>query len=296
MSRHVLENGGLTQVSASMTKLIIRSRPIVFGLVVLAVLGCHSDENQPRQSEAIRVTTVRPQRTEVVHSLTVVGHAEPNEQAILYAKAAGYLESITADIGSWVKSGQVLAEINDPETRHDWERQRADRDMREQIYQRLSATKDKSPDMVSQLDVDRAKGEYEASAAAEKRLQQMVGNALIRAPFDGVITDRWVDPGALIQLATTSQPASARIARIMNFDTVRFVVEISEKDAIRIAVNSDAIVRFSDIPGKEFPGRVARYAWAVAPTTRTMTAEVDFPNPDHVVRPGMYGKAEITVE
>jgi RND family efflux transporter MFP subunit len=150
--------------------------------------------------------------------------------------------------------------------------------------------------LVSQLEVDKAKGGYETALATEKHSQQLVDNAMIRAPFDGVVTDRWVDPGSLIQTGTSSQSAGARIARIINIRTIRFAVAIPERDAPSITVGSEAVVRFPDRAGKEYRGRVARYAWTVDPATRTMAAQIEFPNPEYEVRPGMYGTAEITIE
>lgn len=278
------------------TRIAAAALPMVISLTILLSAGCGKTTSQEKTFQPISVTTVRPQRSTVSSSVTLVGHVRPWEQAILYSKVAGYLEWIGVDRGSWVKQGEALATIDDPETGKDFKRQKADNKAKKIVYERLLAAIEKNPDMVSQLEIDRAKGDYETSLAGLERLQTLLDFAQIRAPYDGVITDRWVDPGALIQIGTTSQNPSARIVRIMNFDTVRIEVEIPEPDVPHIQQGRQAVVTLPENPEEAFVGQIARYSWAIDPTTRTMAAEVDVPNLDHKLRPGMFATVEIELQ
>ncbi len=260
------------------------------------VSGCSGESNASHESSLPRVSVTFPQRTTISHSVKLVGHVNPWEQVIAYSKVSGYLESISVDLGTWVKEGEVMAHIYDPETISELERQKADMQAKQEIHVRLQSAAGKSPDMVNQLDVEKAKGEYEASLAAVERLQKFVDYSVIRAPFTGVVTERWVDPGALIQVATSSQSPSARIVKIVKFDTVRIAVDVPSSACPKLKKGRAATVTVQDVPGSEYSGRVSRMSWAIDPTTRTMKAEIDIPNENRELLPGMYCEVEILID
>ncbi len=273
--------------------LMVVSAAIIAATMVLSYTNAWS---QSSEAALITVETINPERTTTDRTTRLVGHVEPWNQTILYAKVSGYLEWIGVDIGSWVKKGDVVARIDDPEMRSDLERLRADAKAKRAISDRLRAAQRDNPDMVSRLEVDRGEGEAEAAEAALTRTEHLVEYAQITAPYNGVITDRWVDPGALIQVATSSQSSSARIVRIMNFDTVRVTVSVPEPDCPSLRRDAGAVVTVSELPGQQFIGHIARFAWVIDPMSRTMEAEIDVPNPAHVLRPGMFAVVEISLE
>lgn len=263
--------------------------------VAVSILFCYSDvTGQESKRPAALVTVVQPVQETITKSATYIGHVRPWREAIIYSRVAGYLESIDIDRGSWVKKNQILATIDDPEIRQRYQQLKAESEAAQIIYDRLLAAHKKNPDMVSQLEVDRAKGTSGAAEADQLRLRLLLDYTQIRAPFSGVITDRWVDPGALIQLATTSQGPSARIVRIISLDTVRVEVEIPEADVPYIRNGLTAQVTIPERPGETFQGMIARYSWSVNPSTRTMTAEIDVINTEHKITPGMF--ATVVVE
>ncbi len=276
---------------------IVRPLNVAAAVIVMVMgLGFTDSQSQSREAPAIMVETITPERATTKRAVSLVGHIKPWNQTILYSKVSGYLEWVGVDIGSWVTKGEVIARIDDPEMRSDLERLRADAKAKRAVFDRLVSAKENNPDMVSQLDIDRAEGDAETAAAALQRVQQLVEYAQIRAPYNGVITDRWVDPGALIQVATSSQTSSARIVRIMSFDTVRVAVSVPEPDCPLLQRDANAVVSVSELRGREFHGHVARFAWAIDPMSRTMEAEVDVPNPNHTLRPGMFAIVEIALE
>lgn len=256
--------------------------------------GCGQATGDPQWADnerPIPVSTLQPGHETVRQSLRVVGHVRAWEEVILHSKVTGYLDWIGVDRGSWAKPGEVIARVDDPETRRDLERFLADTEAKKQMYDRLQRTREQNPDMVRQLDIDRARGEYEAALAAQRRAEQLCSYAEITAPFSGVVTQRWVDRGALIQNGTSS-----RIVRMMLIDSLRVVVEVPEEDSHKIRKGQNAHVWVKDLSPDPFEGHVARYSWAVEPTTRTMTVEIDLKNADHRILPGAYVAVEIVFE
>ena len=120
-------------------------------------------------------------------------------EAALHAKVTGYLKSISVDKGDRVKAGQVLAQIEVPELRSNLVRAQASLAFERITYERLKQVQQSDRRLISQQDVDMANAKYREAEAAVGTLQTMVGYTNIIAPFDGVITGRFADPGALIR-------------------------------------------------------------------------------------------------
>lgn len=182
-------------------------------------------------------------------------------------------------------------------------------------YERLEAVKTAEPDVVSQQDVDEAKAQSDMAfarvketesqilqidsrikqlEAAKQRLQTLLGFAEIRAPFDGIVTDRFVDPGALLQ-AATSRDSVQKIVAVANVDKVRVAIDVPESEAPHVRASGEAIVVIDAMPGKQFRGSISRFSRSLNPTTRTMRAEIDLPNTNGAILPGMFGRATLTL-
>lgn len=275
-----------------------------------APAGAPADETRPH------VETALPIRKTVYRRLKVPGETLPFEQAALHARVPGYLEAIPVDRGSVVKAGDVLARIAVPELENQLEREKAELAAcapaiareeaefawREAIHTRLKDVAAKTPNLVNPEMLDDAVGRYEMAKAerdvtksrepvlraAVAKTQTLIGFAAIKAPFDGVVTERWVDPGQLIQ------PAITKILHLMRTDPVRVRIHVPQSDVPAIRPDSRAKVSFDELPGKSFEVPVARLFWALNPNTKTMAAEVDVKNPEGAIRPGMY--AHVLVE
>ena len=137
----------------------------------------------------------------------------------------------------------------------------------------------------------------EVARANAGRVATMTAYLRLTAPFSGVITARQVDLGAFIPAATTgSTPQSAAVLTLMDFDTVRVQVPMTELEAALVAKGQPVKVALDGLPGKVFEGTVTRFAGALDESTRTMLVEAELPNPGHTLRPGMYATVRVGVE
>jgi RND family efflux transporter MFP subunit len=130
-----------------------------------------------------------------------------------------------------------------------------------------------------------------------QRTDTLLQYARLVAPFAGVVTARFVDPGAFIPAATSGTPAqSVAVVTLMDFSRVRAQVFVPEAEVPFITNGVPVRFRVEELPGKVFQGSVTRYARALDEATKTMLAEVELPNPDGALRPGMYASAQLEVE
>ena len=179
--------------------------------------------------------------------------------------------------------------------------------VKDEAENRLRAAKAQLASVLQNLNVARANASASAaetaaakSAAlvADKSLEEMkvmMDYATIHAPFGGVVTRRSVDPGDLVR-DSTSSPSAEPLFVIAKTDILRITVPIPERDAVWVSKGNAAEITFSAMPGKVFDGAVARTARTLDPKTRTMAVEIDLPNADGRLLPGMYGTVVVTME
>jgi len=134
----------------------------------------------------------------------------------------------------------------------------------------------------------------DVAEAAQARAASLVDYLRIEAPFDGVVSERNVDTGFFAQAGGGSQSQSQPLYVVVRTDRVRVFVDVPEMDAPLVDVGDRAVIRVQSLPGTEFPGDVTRTAWTLDPGTRTLHTEIDVPNSDKQLRPGMY--AQVTIE
>lgn len=229
----------------------------------------------------------------ITRGITLPAQVFPDQQAVLFAKVSGYLQAITVDKGDVVKAGATLARIEVPELQSARARQQAELKAAEAEYTRLQESLQRAPDLVVPLTVDQARGRMEIARASLEQSESMLHYATITAPFSGIVTQRFVDPGALIQAGASS---GAPMLTIMDFGTVRLQISVPELEASRVAVDQPVEVSTEGLPGRKFEGRITRFSYALDPSTRTMMAEVRMPNPQLHLRPGMLVTARIGIE
>jgi membrane fusion protein (multidrug efflux system) len=150
----------------------------------------------------------------------------------------------------------------------------------------------RTPDLVVPDTVDQARGRFEVARASLAESETLLGYATIAAPFTGVITQRYVDPGALIQAGN----GSSAIVSLMDFSTVRLQVAVPEIEAARVVVGQPVRVTTDNLPGRPFDGTVTRFTYALDPANRTMLAEAILRNPDLALRPGMLVTVRLGIE
>jgi RND family efflux transporter MFP subunit len=211
------------------------------------------------------------------------GELSPNESVDLFARVNGYVREVAVDRGSVVHKGDVVARLDAPELLQ----QRAEAEARlvssRQTADRLH-TASRTEGAVAGHEIEMAEAALQADSARVAALREMEGYLTVRAPFDGVVTERRVHPGALVG---PSQGSGGFIVRVEDHARLRLTVAVPEQAAGVAPVGRDVMFTVSAWPGQAFHGRVARVAGSVDPRTRTMPTELDVAAGGKLA-PGMY--------
>lgn len=278
------------------------------GLVtaLLRLRSSHVLAMETQQESILTVAVVHPVPEKPDEELILPGTLQAYEESPIYARVNGYLKRWYKDIGSHVKEGDLLADIDTPEVDQELMQARA---TREQVQAALALAKInaeryanlRKTDSVSQEEADTQISGYEQAqanlAAAEAnvhRLQELEGFKHIYSPFTGVLTTRTVDPGALIN-AGVSGAAGKELFDIARYDPLRVYVNVPQNDAPAIKNGMEATVTLPEFPGQKYTGKVARTAEAIDPATRTLLTEVDVPNKSGQLLPGSFGEVHFQV-
>jgi RND family efflux transporter MFP subunit len=265
---------------------------------------------------SVRVATIKA--NPAVMSVTLPGTTAAFAQADVYARATGYIGKRDVDIGDRVKQGELLAELAVPEQDDQISQNEATRNQLQAALDQAQAnlklaqvTWDRDRPLVDKgwatqqqgtIDVqtlkadDAAVGVARANIAAQDKLlmtlRQNRDYASVTAPFNGVITQRNVDVGSLVQ---GNANTGTFMFEIMQRDVIRVFVYVPQDAAFGVAPGVDAIVRVPEIPNREFTGKVTRIADALQSGTRTLLTEIDIPNPDDALPPGVYCTVELEI-
>jgi RND family efflux transporter MFP subunit len=274
--------------------------------VVFAIWGVVSrvrgrDEiGEETAQDAIPVVMVRkPSPSPASNELVLPGDVTAFIEAPIYARTSGYLKKWYTDIGTPVKKGQLLAEIDTPEVDQQLRQAKADlatavanarlAEITDQRWRGLLANKAVSPQ-----DADTRKSNAEASRASEasaaanvSRLEELESFKRVVAPFDGVVTLRSTDIGALIN---AGQSMGAQLFRVADTSRLRIYVQVPEQYAPQTAPEVQAELRFHEHPGIDYPAKVVRTAEALDPTTRTLQVELQVENQKGELFPGAYAQ------
>jgi len=295
-----------------------RSRPrarrrtaILFAAVALAVFalvtysGIHSRAvaearlAQRTQEAAIpTVAVVLPREGAPTQEIVLPGSTQPFSDSPIYARTSGYLKRWYFDIGAHVKKGQLLAEIETPEVDQQLLQARADLDTAQANLNIAKITASRWQDLVStgsvsQQETDQAvsnlsavKAAAESSAANVRRLEQLQSFEEVYAPFDGIITARNTDIGALIDAGANTQPRE--LFHIAAIRTLRLYVSVPEVYSRAARSGAPATLTLDEFPGQAFHGTLVRNANSIDVASRTLLVEVDVDNPTGQLLPGAY--------
>jgi RND family efflux transporter MFP subunit len=261
----------------------------------------------------VRVAAVRASEGKITVSLPATTTAF--EAANIFARTSGYVEKRYVDIGDRVKAGALLADITAPELDHQIAQAQATLAQDEATLQQTQASRElaqvtntRDSNLVQkgwltlqQGDNDRltlqaqqaavgvAQSNITAQQAQIRILQQEKAYQRVVAPFDGVITQRNIDNGSLVQSGSTF------MFTLMHPDVIRTQVYVPQDEAFGLGPGVDAMVRVPEIPDRGFPGKVTRIASALQPGSRTLLTEIDVPNPDGALSPGIYCTVELYI-
>src|ERR1039457_2884180 len=271
-----------------MSQCVLTTIVILVGLGAFGGCGRSPGEAPQKAAPPITVQTIMPKRGEIARNITLPSFRILAYQgATLNAKVSGYLKTLTVDKGDAVKEGQLLAEIEVPELLADEAQYKAEATVSRTNYERMVEARTKAPDLVIPQTVDDLRGQWEISQAKLQRTQTLLKYARIVAPFEGVITARFVDPGAFIPAATAgSTPQSAALVTLMDYRSAERRVFVPEMEVPFIKNGVPAQVMVEELPGRPFPGTVTRFAHALDQATKTMLAEIEIANPTGDLRPG----------
>ena len=266
----------------------------IFGAICALATASYAQTKAP-EPPTVKLATVK--RGDVTRSVSLPANVAANQQVTLYAKVAGYLKNISVDKGDEVKRGDVLAEIETPELLADLERSKAEAEIAELDYKRAADAQKKAPDLIVAQSIDTAKAKVQMAKANLSRAETLIGFTKIAAPFSGVVTRRFVDPGAFVPAATSGSAAqNAAVLTIADFNTVRVQIAVPEAEVPLVKKGITVKVTVEELPGRSFDGSVTRFAYALDDTSKTMLAEVDLENAKSELRPGMYAIAKVGVE
>jgi RND family efflux transporter MFP subunit len=281
------------------------------------------------ESQALpTVTVVSIGRAQGNSELALPGNIQAITEAPILARASGYVKERLVDIGDRVAEGQILAVLEAPELQHQIDQansavtqasdglQQAEANLTQaraneelarvtaerwkNLVQRGAVSRQENDTYQAQYAAQQANVESleKAAAAAQSsiagaqfnlaRLKELQGYLQVRAPFAGVITLRNIDVGALVTEANTL------LYRIAQTGRLRTYVSVPQADAASVRVGQRALLTIPNLPGRKFAGTVTRTANALDPTTRTLLTEVQAPNPDGALLPGMYTDVDLS--
>jgi len=256
------------------------------------------------------VAVVRVDREDLFREITVPAEFRPYTEVELHAKVSGYVKDMKVDFGDRVKIGQLLAVLEVPELTDELDhalatQRRAQADYRDAhlAYTRLVAVNKEHPNLIAQQDLDTAEahdataeGALAAAKADVEKYQTLVGYTRITAPFGGVITKRYADPGALIQAGTASNTQSMPLVRVSDNTLLRLDFPVSVDYVRGIHLDAPVNVSVASLGGKLFSGRIRRFSGKVDDSTRTMVVEMEVPNPTLELVPGMYATVTLKID
>ena len=321
---------------ASRTRLLRSSASALLFSLTAVGCHRSGDDDKAAATSAPPAAVAATNRAPLSNTLVVAGEFLPFQEVELHAKVAGYIKHIGVDIGDKVRAGQVLATLDIPEitaqvqgadagvrqtqeqiTRAKSEvfRAQADYDAVHSAAQRLQQASEARPGLIAQQElddalakdragaaqVDGARSAYSAtqeqlgvSKADRQHYSSMADYSRITAPFNGVVTWRYADTGSLIQ-AGTSNAGSMPVVKVAQVDVLRLRLPVPESLAAFVKVGDLATIRVG-ATGRTFMGKVTRNTGALDSSTRSMQVEIDVPNGDGKLDPGMYADVTLNIQ
>jgi RND family efflux transporter MFP subunit len=248
------------------------------------------------------VSVIHPKRGELREEISLPGNIQAFVDAPVYARTSGYLKKWYTDIGTRVKTGELLAEIDSPEVDQQLAQAKAQLATAQANLKLAEITMNRDlgmmKDAIPKQDVDNAVGAYEADkatvesqAANVKHLEQLVAFEKVFAPFDGLITARNTDVGQLINAGNGG--AAQELFRISSTDKLRIFISVPQTYSQAAVPGVNADLTLIESPGRHYVGKVARNTGMIDPTTRTLLTEVDIENTSGQLMPGAYAEVHL---
>ena len=292
-------------------------RWFLIAFVVFLLLGIYAVSQRMSEHKALAqqteqmavpfVSVIHATAIDADSEMVLPGTLKPYVESPIYARTNGYLKKWYKDIGSHVAKGDILAEIDTPEIDQQLAQSRADLVTSQANLSLSTLTAARYQDLiksdsVSRQDLDNANGDLAArramvqSADANvKRLEEMESFKRVYAPFTGIITQRNVDPGTLIN-AGNGGTATKELFDLAQIDPMRVFVAVPQSDSPSIHIGLKACLSLAELAQRSFCGQVVRTANSIDPETRTLLTEVDVPNGSGTLLPGSYAEVHFDVK
>jgi RND family efflux transporter MFP subunit len=288
--------------------LIVVVAILIAGAVVIRGIHSRIDaaatvREKTLERAVLSVFVIHPKRGELKDEIALPGTIQAFVDAPVYARTSGYLKKWYFDIGSRVKTGELLAEIESPEVDQQLSQAKADlgaaqarmrvAEITMKRYQALLKL-----DSIARQEVDTAAGAYESDKAAAasqaanvRRLEQMVAFEKVYAPFDGMITARNTDVGQLINAGNGG--AAQELFHISSASKLRIFISVPQMYSQAAVAGVSADLTVPEAPGRHYMGKVARNTGTIDAATRTLLTEVDIENASGTLMPGSYAEVHL---
>ncbi|HEY2486460.1 MAG TPA: efflux RND transporter periplasmic adaptor subunit [Candidatus Binataceae bacterium] len=266
------------------------------GIVVARDLAVRSQrgnlEEEAARGRVVLCTTLHGEIA--TRTITLPGEIHGFYETPIYAKISGYVKHMFVDKGSYVKAGQLVATIESPET---------DQEVRnyKSTYDLAKITDARNQVLVSQAVIPQQTADEShltmlADLASWKQLVATQQYERVYAPFDGMITVRNLYPGALVATPSAANTSNPSIYQIATLKPLRVYVYLPQTYTPFVRDGDESIVTVSEYPSRDYKGSITRHPTALDQDTRTMLIEVDLPNEDLTLYPGMYANVAITIK
>jgi membrane fusion protein, multidrug efflux system len=280
---------------------ILKQISIIILLITIASCGEKDEAKKPEQpKEAATFKTTFVQQRQISGNVQLPGVLQPFEFVTLYPKLSGFVKNVSVDRGSVVRKGQLLVQLEAPEIEQQvaaaklkYTQAEATYITSKDRYRRLLETSH-TPGTISPFDLDAAASKMQGDSATAqgeyanyKAQESMRSYLTVTAPFDGVITERNVHPGALVGPGV--QNAKPMLV-LQQLSDLRLVVDVPEQYASQVKKGDKVHYKVNAIPGKEFTGEVSRSSQSLSNNFRSETIEIDVKNTDNFFKPGMYAE------
>ncbi len=244
-----------------------------------------------RNGPVVRVVPV--ERSPGARIISLTGETRPFLSVALYAKVSGYLSEVRVDKGDRVRRGEVLAVVESPETDQEVEGAIADAKNKRTIADRDTALI--AQKLIAPEEAEQAETDAQVAGTTVERFKALKEYELIKAPFDGTVTARYADPGALVQNAAGSQTSALPVVEVGTTDSLRIFVYLAQRDAADIRRGQAVTITDPSRPNIHVTGAVTRYTGELDPNTRTLLAEVDLSNRNGTIVPGSFVQVSLAV-
>jgi len=279
-------------------------------LIAIAVMGIYSRiestsglEQRSNEAAQIIVSVIHPQKASTTIPLQLPGQTRAYIEAPIFAQTSGYLQKWFFDIGAKVKAGAVLAEIDTPQVDQQLNQARAQLKVAEAARDLAQVTYKRDQDLfnrrvIAAQDFDTAADTYRqneaaviADQASVNSLEALENFKTVKAPFDGIVTERDTDIGAFVPSGTGVQ-----LFRMAQTSPLRVYINVPQTFSRFVKAGTQADLTLNELPGRKFPAHVTNTAGAIDPTSRTLLTELEVANETGELLPGAYAQIDLKLQ